>query len=135
MQHVDRIAVRDNDRRGNLGENAAVRQSSELIPLLVDGAMVVAAEHGEVRERCWPSLGPVANVMALAEAHVAAREAAATVAVVERAAQGWRNRSRPGGYFHYAAIAGVPHHHTARVHARRRDVSAETCSPLEHGLA
>jgi hypothetical protein len=58
--------------------------SIELVALLVDGAVVPAAEQGEVREGRRASLGPVTNVMALAELDATAREAAAVVPVVER---------------------------------------------------
>ena len=64
----------------------AVRRSIDLVALLMDGAVVVAAEHREIRERGRASLRPVTNVMPLAEAPSAAREAAAAVSVVERAA-------------------------------------------------
>src|SRR2546425_10044863 len=63
-----------------------VRLSIELIPLLVHGAMVTAAEQGEIRERGGPTVSPVTDVMALAEANAAAGEAAAAVSVVERPA-------------------------------------------------
>ena len=45
----------------------AVGLSFHLIPLLVDRAVMAAAEHREVRERGGPALGPVADVMALTE--------------------------------------------------------------------
>src|SRR5206468_2143385 len=90
-------------RMRDLGQNLTVRAaepklavglSIELIALLVDGAMMPATEHGEVRERGGASIGPVMDVMALAEASAAAREAAAAVAVVERPPyRGW---DRPG---------------------------------------
>jgi hypothetical protein len=46
--------------------------------LLVDGAVVTPTEQSEVRERRWASLGPVTDVMALAERYSAAREAASS---------------------------------------------------------
>ncbi len=58
----------------------------DLVALLVDGAMVSATHQGEVGERGGPAVGPVTDVMALAEAHAAAREAATTIAMVERPA-------------------------------------------------
>ena len=63
----------------------AVRLSIELITLLVDGAMVTAAEQSKVRQRSGAAVSPVTDVMALAEANAAAGEAAAAVSVVERA--------------------------------------------------
>ena len=63
----------------------AVRLSIELITLLVDGAMVTATEQSEIRKCGGPTVSPVTDVMALAEANAAAGEAAAAVSVVERA--------------------------------------------------
>jgi hypothetical protein len=60
----------------------AVRLSFELVALLMDGAMMTATKHGEVRERGWSALSPVMYVMALAEPDDAARETAAAVSVV-----------------------------------------------------
>jgi hypothetical protein len=74
----------------------AVRLSIDLVALFVDGAMVAATEHGEIRERGGAALGPVADVMALADANLAAREAAAAVPVVEGASQGGWNRPGRG---------------------------------------
>jgi hypothetical protein len=65
-------------------QQLAVGPSLELVAFLVNGAMVPATEQGEIRERGGASLGPVMDVMALAESHPAAREAAAAVSVVER---------------------------------------------------
>ena len=64
----------------------AIRLSIELVSLLMDGAMVAAAEQGEIRERGGAAVGPVTDVMALTEADAAAGEAAAAVSVVERPA-------------------------------------------------
>ena len=64
----------------------AIGLSIDLEALFVNGAMVPAAEQGEIRERSRAPLCPVTNVMPLAEAPSAAREAAAAVSVVERAA-------------------------------------------------
>jgi hypothetical protein len=80
-------------RSRDLGQNPAVRaaepklavcQSIELVALLVDGAVGPATEQGEIRQRGGAALRPVTDVMALAEPDAAAREAAATVSVVER---------------------------------------------------
>ena len=69
----------------DLGKNPAVRAaepklavglSIELVALLVDCAVVAATEQGEIRERGGAPLGPVTDVMALAESHSAARETA-----------------------------------------------------------
>ena len=80
-------------RRRDLGQKPAVRTaepkvavrlSIELVALLVDGAVVPATEQREIRERGGAPLCPVTDVMALAEPDATAREAAATVAVVQR---------------------------------------------------
>jgi hypothetical protein len=80
-------------RRRDLGQEPPVRAaepklavwlSIELVALLVDGAVVPAAEQGEVRERGGAALGPMTDVMALTDPHPAAWEAAAGVSVVER---------------------------------------------------
>jgi len=62
----------------------AIRLSIELVALFVDRAMVPATEQGEVRERGGAAVSPVTDVMALAKADAAAREAAAAVAMMER---------------------------------------------------
>src|SRR5205809_91449 len=80
-------------RRRHLGQRPPVRAakpklavglSIELVALLVNGAVVAGTEQGEIRERGGAPLGPVTEVMALAEPAPAAWEAAAVVAVVER---------------------------------------------------
>jgi hypothetical protein len=92
-EDLDRIAGHLAGRR-HLGEELAVRPaepklttgvSTDLVALLVDGAVMPAAEQGEIRERGGAPLGPVTDVMALAEPDATAREAAAGVPVVERA--------------------------------------------------
>src|SRR6266513_1647446 len=79
-------------RNRDLGENPpvraaepklAVRLSIEPVALLMDRAVVPTTEQRQVRERGRASVRPVADVMALAEANAAAREAAAAVSVVE----------------------------------------------------
>src|SRR5207249_2113210 len=72
----------------------AVGRSIELVALLVNGAVVAATEHGEIRERGGAPLGPVTDVMALPEPDPAAREPAAAVAVMERPPEGRRDRAR-----------------------------------------
>ena len=62
----------------------AVGLSLQLVVLLVNGAVVPTTEQGEIRERGGAPLGPVTDVMALAESHPAARETAAAVSVMER---------------------------------------------------
>jgi hypothetical protein len=60
----------------------AVGQSLDLISLLVDGAVMAAAEHGEVRERGGAAVSPVTYVVALAEPDHAAGKTAAAVSMV-----------------------------------------------------
>jgi hypothetical protein len=60
----------------------AVGLSIDLKTLLVNGAMVPATEHGEVRECRRAALCPVFDVMPLTAGKTAAREAAAAVAMV-----------------------------------------------------
>jgi hypothetical protein len=93
----------------------AVRLSIELIAFLMNGAVVPATKHGEIRERGGASIGPMPDVMALPEPNSAAREAAATVAMVERTAYRRRDRAGPGCNFHDPAVAPVLHHRPARV--------------------
>jgi hypothetical protein len=85
------------------------------IPLLVNRAVVAATQHREVRERSGPALGPVANVMALAEGHAAALEATPAVAMVERAPDRRWDRTCAGADFDDATLGVVPHQHPARV--------------------
>src|SRR5262245_1664041 len=93
----------------------AVRLSIELVALLVDGAMVPATEQRKIRERGGASIGPVTDVMALAEAHPAAREATAAVAMVKRAPYRGRDRAGPGRDLDRAAGPAVLHGQAARV--------------------
>jgi len=62
----------------------AVGLSIKPVALLMDRAVVPATEQREVRERGRAPVRPVAEVMPLPEPHATAREAAATVAVMER---------------------------------------------------
>ena len=83
--------VADQRLRRNIGQRPSVRSpetqlavglSFHLISLFVDGAVMAPAEHREVRERRGPALGPVTDVMTLAERQFAAWEAATVVAIV-----------------------------------------------------
>src|SRR4029077_10683630 len=97
--------VERGDRRRDLYERAAVGPpelerplgpARDGVALLVDGAMMPATEHHQVPERGRAALGPVAHVLSLPDAPVAAREAAAPVAMVQGAPERGRNRARPG---------------------------------------
>ena len=116
--------VGDRRRGRDIGQRSPVRSPEpqlavgllfHLVSLLVDGAVMAPAEHHEVRKRGRPALGPVMDVMALAERQAAAREPAAAVAVVQRAPERRGNGPRPGADFHDPAVRVVPHHHSARV--------------------
>ena len=93
------------------------------------------AEHREVRERGGSALGPVTDVMALAERHVAAREPAAVIAVVQRASYRRWNGSRAGADFLDPAVRVVPHHDSARVARQPAGrFRGNVCAALKHGL-
>ena len=81
------------ERRWHLGHEPAVRAtepklaiglSIELVALFVNRAVMPTTEQGEVRERGGAAVGPVTDVVALAKAGAAAREATAMVAMVQR---------------------------------------------------
>jgi hypothetical protein len=63
----------------------AVGPAFDLTAFLVDGTVVAATQQREVGQRRGSALGPVSDVMALAEADPAAWEAAAPVSILERA--------------------------------------------------
>src|SRR5881296_2330386 len=143
-QRVHRIA-RYRGRRRDLGQDLtvrateaklAIRLSIELIAFFVNGAVMRATEQGEIRERGGASIGPVTDVMALAEANPAAREAAAAVAMVERAPYRRWNRARTRADFDDTAVRVVSHHHPACV---ARDAPRRFCgnarAVFEEGLA
>ncbi len=81
-------------RRGHFGQRSAVRPpeledpvgpARDLIALLVDGPVMAATEQGEIRERGRAALRPVAHVMPLHDPHLAPREAAAPVSLLQGA--------------------------------------------------
>ncbi len=111
-------------RRWHLRQRAAVRApeserpigpARDLIPLLVDGAVMPAAQKREVRERGGASAGPVTEMMPLAIAHTAAGEPAAPVPMLERASQGGGNRPGPSPDLDHAAGLIMAHHHPAGI--------------------
>jgi hypothetical protein len=93
----------------------AVGHALDLEPLLVDGAVMPAAEQGEIGQRRGPTLRPVADVMALSDTHAAPREGASAIPALEGAPQ--RRRDRPGTRpdLDQAAIGVVLHDHAAGV--------------------
>jgi hypothetical protein len=93
-QDLRRIGGHAEGRR-DLGERAAVRspepqlaigRSFDVAAAFMNGAVVPATEHGEIRQHGRASLGPVADMMPLAEADAAAGEAAAPVPVLQGSA-------------------------------------------------
>jgi hypothetical protein len=120
---LDRIR-RYSGRGRDLGEQPAVRSpeaeravrlSIDLIAFLVHRAVMSAAEQREVRERGGAPLGPVTDVMPLAERQPAPWEATALVTMVERAPQCRGDRAGPSSDLHGAPLLVVPHHHAAGV--------------------
>ena len=93
----------------------ALRQSLDLEALLVDRAVVPAAEHGEIRQRCRAAVGPVPDVMALAKSHPTARKATAPVTMMQRPPDRRRNGPRARSDLDNPAVPAVAHHHPARV--------------------
>src|SRR5262249_36872550 len=81
----------------------------------MDCAVVAPAQHREIRKRRRPALGPVADVMALAERRCAARKAATAVPMVQRATYRWRNRPGSRTDFDDAPVRVVPHHDPGRI--------------------
>ena len=84
----------DRRRRWDCGQELAVRSpepersvrlSIDAIPLLVNRTVVATTEQCEIRQRRGAAVRPVPHVMALTGRQPAAREAAASVTVVERA--------------------------------------------------
>jgi len=122
-QGLDRIRGHCGRRR-DLGQQPAVRSSEskravglsiDLKALFVHRSVMSTTEHREIRKRSRPAVGPVSNVMSLAEGETAAWEATALVTMVERTPQRRGNRPGPGPDLHGAAVVVVPHHHAARV--------------------
>jgi len=74
----ERVAV------GSPEPERPVGPARDLKPLLVDGAVMPAAQQREIRQRGWAPMRPVAEMMPLAEADTAAGEPAAPVPMVER---------------------------------------------------
>jgi len=62
----------------------AIAQVLDLKALLVNRTMVATTQQDEVGEGRRPSLGPVLDVMRLAERQVTAREAATVVSIAQR---------------------------------------------------
>jgi hypothetical protein len=102
--------------------------------LLVDRAVVAATEQGEVVERGRAAVGPVAQMMALAEAKPAAREAAAPVAVEQSPPQRGGNGAGPAADLEHLLVGVVPHHHPAGVARQALGRSRGNVPVLQHRL-
>src|SRR5262249_21719859 len=89
--------------------------SRDAIALLVDRPMMPAAENHQIREHCRTTVGPVADVMTLAEGDMAARKAATSIPMLERPSNGRRNRARPRSDLHGSSVRIVPHEYAVRV--------------------
>jgi len=63
----------------------AIPLSIDVIPLLVNRAVVATAEQREIPQRRGPTVGPVTDVVPLTEGKPATRERAASVTMVKRA--------------------------------------------------
>jgi hypothetical protein len=81
----------------------------------MDGSVMSPTQHGKVRERRRPAMRPMTYVMTLAKPNSTAREAAAAIAVVQRAPQRGRNRAGPRAHFYSPAVRIVPHDHASRI--------------------
>jgi hypothetical protein len=125
--------------RRHLGQRPAIRSpelqgfiipAHDLKTLLVYRAMMPAAEQSKVGQRRRAAMRPVAEMMPLAEADIAARKPAALV-------RAWSARRKAGGIVRVRAPISTSRpasswRITTRLasHARRRDVSYETLRQL-----
>jgi hypothetical protein len=89
----------------------ATLSSLDLKAFFVDGSVVPATQQDQIRQRGVPTLGPILNMMGLAEGKITAWEAAPVVAIGDRSAHGCRNRTRPGPNLHDQAIGIMTHLH------------------------
>ena len=89
----------------------AALSALDLKVFFVNGSVVPATQQGEIGERGGAPLGPVLDVMGLAERKITAREAATVVAEGERSAHGCRNRACSRADLHDHAVGIVTHLH------------------------
>jgi hypothetical protein len=102
----------------------------------VNCAMMPATQQNQIREHGGTAVGPVTDVVALAEAHAAARKAAAAVARVKRPPQRRGNRARPGADLHDPAVGIVSHDDPAGIARQALGRSSWNAHAiLEDGLA
>jgi hypothetical protein len=93
----------------------AVELTRNPIALLVDRTMMPPAEQDKIRQRGWATVSPVAHMMPLPDPHPAAREATASISVVQRPPQRGRNCPGAGTDLDQPARRIMTHHHPARV--------------------
>ena len=93
----------------------AVGVALDLEALFVHRAVVATTENREIRQRRWPALRPVADVMTLPDPHPATGEATAAVPMLERAPQRRRNGPGPRPDLDESALGIVTHHDARRV--------------------
>jgi hypothetical protein len=128
-RHRQRRRLRERPAVGAIEARFAVGRQLHREALLVHRAMMAAAQQQGVAEAGGAAIGPGLDVVGVAQLPAAAREAAAAVAMLEGAAQAWRDGACAAADVEHAAIRGVPHHHPCESQASRRDVSAETWLP------
>ena len=114
----------------------AIVSSPDLKTLFVNGSVVTPTQQDEVGERGGPTLGPVPDVVSLAERQITAREAAAVIAEGECAPKRCRNRASSRADLHDHAVGIVAHLHAAGV-AREalRRFRGNARTPFHDGLA
>ena len=133
------------DWKRDIGQGAAVRPpeaegavglSINALAFFVDRAVVSPTEHREIGERGGAAVGPVTDVVAFAPRQSAAREAAAAVAMVERAPQCGRNRARASADLDDAPVLVVAHQHAAGITRQAlRCFRGNVGAAVEHRLA
>jgi hypothetical protein len=109
-----------------------IRLSIDLIALLVNGSVMATAEQYQIRERGRAPLGPVADVVSLAKAAVAAREAAGVISMEQRPPQCRRNRAGLGSDLEDAPVRIMLHLHPTRV---ARQVLGRFCGTQHVAIA
>ena len=99
-----------------------IRPALDGVAHLVNGSMMPMTEQREIGQRRRSAVRPMAQMMPLREAMVAAGEAAPAVPILERTPERGRKRPCPRPYFLHAPIRAMPHDHAggvARQAARR----------------
>jgi hypothetical protein len=100
---------------------------------LVNCAMVSAAQQHEIVESGSPAIGPVLDVVRIAEAVRASGEPAAAVPLVERAPDRGRHGARAAPDIQHIAVRAVRHHDAARVARQSPRRFRGNANAIEHG--